>query len=425
MNLNLSERDAKVIWHPYTQMLLADLSIGIVRGKGAYLYDEAGKAYLDAISSWWTNIHGHAHPYLASAISRQAETLEHCIFAGFTHLPAVELAERLLKLLPTTQARVFYSDNGSTAIEVALKMAFQYWHNKGEPRKKVIAFQNAYHGDTFGAMSVGERSAFSAPFNSFLFDVSFIPLPTQENISELKQNLHKKLQTKEVASFIFEPLIQGTAGMLMYEPVLLDELIAICKEYDTLTIADEVMTGFGRTGRLFAVDYLQKQVDMMCFSKGVTGGFMPLGVTTCTQEIYQAFLSEDRYKTFFHGHSYTGNPLACSVALANIDLVQKPDFNQNITRISDAHHQFALKMGKHPKVRQARHLGTIVAIEIEQGDTSYFNNLRDRLYNFFITQGILLRPLGNVVYILPPYCITDEDLEKCYATIEQALIAVV
>lgn len=421
MAQDLSLRDSKVIWHPYTQMLLADLPVGIVRGEGAYLYDEAGKAYLDAISSWWTNLHGHAHPYLASAIGRQAHTLEHCIFAGFTHAPAVDLAERLLKHLPTKQARVFYSDNGSTAVEVALKMAFQYWHNRGEARQKVVAFENAYHGDTFGAMAIGERSAFNAPFSPFLFEVDFITLPTQANLSEVKEHLHTLLKNKEVALFIFEPLVQGTAGMQVYEPHLLDEMIQICQQYGTLTIADEVMTGFGRTGKLFAVDYLNTQVDMICLSKGITGGFMPLGVTTCTDSIYEAFLSEDRYKTFFHGHSYTGNPLACSVALANLDLVEKPEFSSNLVRITLAHRNFAERISQQPNVRQARHLGTIVAIEIEAGDSSYFNGLRDRLYKFFLSKFILLRPLGNVVYILPPYCISEADLTRCYEAIEEAL----
>ncbi len=421
MNENLAVRDSKVIWHPYTQMLSADLPIAIVRAEGAYLYDEAGKGYIDAISSWWTNLHGHAHPHLASAISTQAHTLEHCIFAGFTHAPAVRLAERLLAHLPPTQARFFYSDNGSTAVEVALKMAFQYAYNQAKPRTKVIAFENAYHGDTFGAMAVGARSAFTAPFSPFLFEVEFIPLPTQDNFEAVKQLLLEKLQNKEVASFIFEPLVQGTAGMLTYLPAHLDALIALCKAHDTLTIADEVMTGFGRTGKLFATDYLTQKPDIMCFSKGLTGGFMALGVTTCTAKVYEAFLSEDRYKTFFHGHSYTGNPLACSVALASLDLVEKSDFQQNIDRITAQHTAFAKHISTHPRVGQARHMGTIVAVEIAAGKTSYFSSLRDSLYAFFLSRQILLRPLGNVVYILPPYCITDEDLAKCYQAIEDVL----
>lgn len=419
--MNLSERDSKVVWHPYTQMLTADLPVALVRGEGAYLYDEQGNAYLDAIASWWTNTHGHAHPHLASAISRQAQTLEHCIFAGFTHAPAVELAERLLAKLPNNQARVFYSDNGSTAVEVALKMTFQYWHNQGKPRRRVLAFENAYHGDTFGAMSVGDRSPFSAPFNPFLFEVSFLPLPTRDNFEAVRQVLLQHLQTEEVASFIFEPLVQGTAGMLLYEPALLDEMIRLCHEYGTLAIADEVMTGFGRTGKLFANEYLSEQIDLVCLSKGLTGGFMPLGITTCTAKIYEAFLSEDRYKTFFHGHSYTGNPLACAVALASLDLVDLPAFSENIARISAQHEAFAKRLAGHAKVKEIRHLGTIIAVEIDAGNTSYFNSLRDRLYQFFLQRFLLMRPLGNVVYLLPPYCITDLDLERCYTAIVESL----
>ncbi len=418
---NLSERDAQVIWHPYTQMKLADLPVAIVRGEGAYLYDAQGNAYLDAIASWWTNLHGHAHPYIAEAISRQAHTLEHSIFAGFTHEPAVALAERLLAKLPKNQKRVFYSDNGSTAVEVALKMALQYGHNFGKPRKRIIAFQNAYHGDTFGAMSVGARSPFSEPFRHHLFEVDFLPLPTTENLEEVKNALLKLLMSRDVAAFIFEPLVQGTAGMLLYEATHLDVLLKICREHGIITIADEVMTGFGRTGKLFACDYLQEKPSIMCFSKGLTGGFMPLGVTTCSQDIYEAFLSTDRYKTFFHGHSYTGNPLACSVALASLDLVDKPTFEADLQRIAGKHKTFMAHIATHPHVKEVRHLGTIIAVEIAVGESSYFSDLRDKLYNFFLNKYLLLRPLGNIVYILPPYCITNADLDRCYQAIEEAI----
>lgn len=418
---DIAIRDAQVVWHPYTQMQSADLPIAVARGEGAYLYDMAGKGYLDAIASWWTNLHGHAHPHLAQAVSQQAYTLEHSIFAGFTHTPAVVLAERLLAKLPANQARVFYSDNGSTAVEVALKMAFQYGYNLDKPRRRVIAFENAYHGDTFGAMSVGARSAFSAPFSPYLFDVEFLPLPTHANFEHVKADLLTRLQSEDVAAFIFEPLVQGTAGMLMYLPTHLDALIKLCHEYGTITIADEVMTGFGRLGKLFACDYLQEKPTIMCFSKGLTGGFMPLGITTCAAYIYDAFLSNDRYKTFFHGHSYTGNPLACSVALASLDLVESPAFEADLQRINTSHEAFAARIANHPRVKEVRHLGTIVAVEIATETSSYFHNIRDKLYQFFINKQILLRPLGNIVYILPPYCITNADLERCYQAIEEAL----
>jgi adenosylmethionine-8-amino-7-oxononanoate aminotransferase len=418
--MNLSERDLKVIWHPYTQMQTALPPIGIVRGEGACLYDEGGNRYIDAVSSWWVNIHGHAHPYIAAKVAEQLKKLEHVIFAGFTHQPAVELAERLLQLLPANQAKVFYSDNGSTAIEVALKMCLQYWHNKGEQRTKILAFKNAYHGDTFGAMAVSGRSAFTNAFEKLLFDVEFIDLPTAENIESIK--LQVSSSKTELACFIFEPLVQGSAGMIMYEAAYLNELMQHCKHEGVFTIDDEVFTGFGRTGKNFACEYLQEQADIMCFSKGLTGGTMALGITTCTQHIYDAFLSDDRLKTLFHGHSFTANPVACSAALASMDLFIDPLTTQNIRRIMESHSAFALKIQDHPRIKTVRQTGTILAMEWETGDnTSYFSSLRDTLYQFFLAEGIILRPLGNVLYILPPYCITDEQLGYIYGAIQKAL----
>ncbi|CAM3647698.1 adenosylmethionine--8-amino-7-oxononanoate transaminase [Mucilaginibacter galii] len=418
--MTLSERDLKVIWHPYTQMQTAAAPVGIVRGEGACVYDEDGKCYIDAISSWWVNIHGHAHPYIAAKVAEQLKTLEHVIFAGFTHEPAVELAERLLALLPSNQAKVFYSDNGSTAVEVALKMCLQYWYNKGEQRTKILAFKNAYHGDTFGAMAVSGRSAFTNAFEKLLFDVEFIDLPTADNISELRSKI--SALSSQLACFIVEPLVQGSAGMIMYEAAYLDDLMQHCREEGIFTIADEVFTGFGRTGKNFASDHLQHQPDIMCFSKGLTGGTMALGVTTCTQYIYDAFLSDDRLKTLFHGHSFTANPIACAAALASMDLFTQPETVQNIQRIVDHHREFAMKLQGHPRIKEVRQTGTIIAIEWETGnDTSYFSNLRDSLYQYFLSAGIILRPLGNIVYILPPYCITNEQLGYIYSTIQQAL----
>jgi len=418
--MSLTDRDLAVIWHPYTQMKTALRPVPIVRGEGACLYDEDGKKYIDAVSSWWVNIHGHANPYIAQKVAEQLLKLEHVIFAGFTHPTAVELAERLLAILPSNQKKAFYSDNGSTAIEVAIKMCLQYWNNQGKPRTKMLAFKNAYHGDTFGAMAVSGRSAFTAAFDSLLFEVEFIDLPNAENIEILKSQISNL--KSELACFIFEPLIQGTAGMIMYEAEYLDELLKHCKAEEVLTIADEVFTGFGRTGKLFACDYLSQQPDIMCFSKGLTGGTMALGLTTCTQKIYDAFLSDDKLKTLFHGHSYTANPVACSAALASLDITLQDATMQNIKRIEKMHNGFADKIKNHPKVRTIRQIGTIVAMEWEIGDnTSYFSLLRDRLYTYFLDAGIILRPLGNILYILPPYCITDAELNYIYAKIEQAL----
>jgi len=418
--MSLVDRDLKIIWHPYTQMKTAEPPIPIVRGEGACLYDEDGKCYIDAVSSWWVNIHGHAHPYIAKKVAEQLNKLEHVIFAGFTHPAAVELAERLLEILPSNQEKAFYSDNGSTAVEVAIKMCLQYWHNQGINRTKILAFKNAYHGDTFGAMAVSGRGAFTAAFDNLLFEVEFIDTPDESNIKGLKSQISNL--KSELTCFIFEPLVQGASGMLMYEAKYLDELMAHCQSEGVLLIADEVFTGFGRTGKSFACEHVTVQPDIMCFSKGLTGGTMALGLTTCSQQIFDAFLSDDKLKTLFHGHSYTANPVACSAGLASLDLFLDPATQQNIDRIVDAHKQFALKIKAHTKIKTTRQTGTILAMEWETGsDTSYFNSLRDRLYQYFLDAGIILRPLGNVLYILPPYCVTNDQLGYIYSKIESAL----
>jgi adenosylmethionine-8-amino-7-oxononanoate aminotransferase len=418
--MSLVERDLKVIWHPYTQMKTTQPPVPIVRGEGACLYDENGKKYIDGVSSWWVNIHGHSHPYIAKKVAEQLTQLEHVIFAGFTHPTAVELAERLLAILPNNQKKAFYSDNGSTAVEVAIKMCLQYWNNQDKPRTKILAFKNAYHGDTFGAMAVSGRSAFTAAFDSLLFEVEFIDLPNQTNIQDLKSQISNL--KSQLACFIFEPLVQGSAGMLMYEAEYLNELMAHCRKEGVLTIDDEVFTGFGRTGKRFACEHVTEQPDIMCFSKGLTGGTMALGLTTCTQQIFDAFLSDDKLKTLFHGHSFTANPVACSAALASLDLFLDKATAENIDRIKNAHTKFALKIKDHPKIKAVRQTGTIIAMEWETGDnTSYFSSLRDKLYNYFLAAGIILRPLGNIIYILPPYCITNADLDYIYRKIEQAL----
>lgn len=425
-NSTWSARDQAVVWHPFTQMQTAPPPIPIVRGEGTLLITEDEKTYIDAVSSWWVNLHGHAHPYIAEKVAQQLRTLEHVIFAGFTHQPAVELAEKLLTILPPNQAKVFYSDNGSTAVEVALKMAFQYWHNLGSPRRKVIALDNAYHGDTFGAMAVGDRSTFTTPFAPFLFDVEFIPAPVpgQEQVA-IEQ--FQKLLSKEVAAFIFEPLIQGSGGMVMYEPAVLAQLIHLARQKGVLIIADEVMTGFGRTGKLFASDHVREESadtepDLMCLSKGLTGGTMALGVTTCTQAIYAAFLSEDKHKTLFHGHSFTANPLACSAALASFDLLLSDQTQTRIREIGERHAAFAGRLRQHPGVRDVRQRGTILAFDlVTSSENSYFNSIRDTAYQFLLERGVLMRPLGNTLYILPPYCITDEELAYVYAQIDALL----
>ncbi|WP_229313590.1 adenosylmethionine--8-amino-7-oxononanoate transaminase [Larkinella terrae] len=403
-------------------MQTAPLPIPIVRGEGTLLFAEDGKTYIDAVSSWWVTIHGHSHPYIAEKVAKQLQTLEHVIFAGFTHQPAVELAERLLTILPKNQNRIFYSDNGSTAVEVALKMAFQYWHNLGKPRRKVIALDDAYHGDTFGAMAVSGRSAFTAPFVPFLFDVEYIPAPAPGQEQAALEQL-QALLSDEVAAFIVEPLVQGSGGMVMYAPEILNQLMSLARSHGALIITDEVMTGFGRTGKLFASHYLSEQPDLMSLSKGLTGGTMALGVTTCTKEIYDAFLSSNKHKTLFHGHSFTANPLACTAALASLDLLLSDETQVAIQRIAHRHAVFAEQLKQKPGVKNIRQQGTILAFDLDVGDASrsYFSNIRDVAYQFLLNEGVLMRPLGNVLYIFPPYCITDEQLDTVYAAVGKLL----
>ncbi len=414
--MNLQERDRAVNWHPYTQMKTSGNAIPIIKGSGVYLFDNLGNKYIDAISSWWVTLHGHSHPYIAQKVSEQLNTLEQVIFAGFTHEPAIQLSENLLKLLPDNQEKVFYSDNGSTAVEVALKMCVQYAHHKTNKKSKILAFKNAYHGDTFGAMSVSARSIWTQPFNEMLFEVIFIDTPTFENLEDLKSEI--KRHKNEIICFIYEPLVQGAGGMLMYSAEDLDELMRFCREQKILMIQDEVFTGFGRTGKLFAADHLSEKPDIMCFSKGLTGGTMPMGITTCSDDIYNSFLSEDKYKTLFHGHSFTANPLACTAALASMELLLNEETQKNIQRISGQHCLFKKILKQLSNVENVRQTGTILAWEIKNNkETSYFNEIGKELYAELLSRGIIMRPLGNVIYLVPPYCITEEELNFIYRNI--------
>lgn len=421
MNTNkIIQSDSQYVWHPFTHLKYAEAPVQLAKGEGAFFYDAEGNKLLDAISSWWVNLHGHCHPYISQKVNEQLRTLEHAIFSSFTHEPAVSLAERLIGHLPKNQSKIFYSDNGSTAVEVGLKMTLQYWHNKGAQKKKFIAFENAYHGDTFGGMSVGARNVFNNAFENLLFDVIHIPLPDEENKENIKATLQSWFTNhNDIAGFIFEPLVQGAAGMLMYEAKYLDELVALCKEYGIICIADEVMTGFGRTGKFFAADHLQHQPDIVCLSKGLTGGYMPLGVTSCAQFIYDSCVSDDKTKTFFHGHSYTANPTACSAALASLDLMEKAETWQQISMISKAHTDFASSLKNNPKLSGIRNLGTILALEIKtQEHTHYLNSASESIASWFFKNGIIVRPLGNVLYLIPPYCITKDELLKVYGVME-------
>lgn len=434
----LLHKDTQYIWHPFTALEGEKAPLVISKAQGVYLYTPEGREILDGTSSWWVNLHGHSHPKIAQAIAEQAKTLEHIIFAGFTHEPAINLAEKLLAILPNNQQKVFYSDNGSTSCEVAIKMALQYWYNKGEKaRHKIIALEGAYHGDTFGAMSVGGRNAFSTPFTSKLFEVDFLPFPAcyqigccggskqQEkcqSVYGIYGQMERLAQSGEVAAFMYEPIVQGASGMRMYSPEILNTLIEIAQHYGILCIADEVMTGFGRTGKFFASQYCTEKPDIMCLSKGITGGFMPLGVTTCTEEIVSAFRSPEASKTFYHGHSFTANPLACVASIASLELLLQPSCVEAIRQIGHGHISFETSIYKHPKVQQVRTIGTLLAIELRTDEaTNYFNSIGKSVYHYFLDKNILLRPLGNVLYVMPPYVINEQEMERIYSAIRTFL----
>jgi len=413
---SLVEKDAKYIWHPFNHK--GTEIVPIVKAEGAYLFGEDGKKYIDGFSSWWVNMHGHCHPYIAKKIAEQALKLEHVAFGGFTHPEAVKLAERLVNLLPENIDKIFYSDNGSTANEVALKMAIQYWFNQGDRRNKFITFTNDYHGDTFGSMSLTARGGFNEPFERFLFDVEFIDTPNKENRTEVLTRFEELLKSNDVAAFIFEPIVQGAAGMLMHSPEILSEMIGLCKKYNVLTIADEVLTGFGRTGEMFAVNHLSHKPDIICLSKGVTGGFMTMGVTAVADKVFKAFDSENKKHTFLHGHSYTGNALASAAANANLDLFEKEETKLNMKRIVKQQSEFIASIKDHLKLRDARNTGTIAAIELDtEGESNYFNSKGNDAYKWFLDKGIVLRPLGNVLIMIPPYCIKEEDLDYIHQQI--------
>ena len=404
------------IWHPYTQEATELPPIEIDRGEGAYLYTRDGRRLLDAISSWWVNLHGHAHPLIAEAIAAQARRLEHVIFAGFTHEPAEQLAAGLARILPASLSRLFYSDNGSTAVEVALKIAVQYWHNVGrDEKRRIVALEHAYHGDTIGAMSISADSPFTAAFDGLRLPVWRVS--GSEQLEAIFRQ-HKD----EIAAMIVEPLIQGAGGMIVYPVERLERFRALCTANEVLFIADEVFTGFGRTGRMFACDHAGIIPDLMCLSKGLTGGFMPLAVTICRDEIYQAFYSGDRSRAFFHGHSYSANPLGCAAAVASLRIFETEPVFERIERIEGIHRERLTEFRNYAAVADVRMLGTIAAIELGAEDPGYLSNVRARLYPYFLEKGILLRPLGNVIYTVPPYVISPDDLHYVYDVIATALL---
>lgn len=418
--MSLKQRDKKYIWHPLKQHQLNPDSLAIVKAKGCVLTDEEGNNYIDAISSWYTCMYGHCNDYIISRVSKQMQQLDQVMFSDFTHEPAVKLSEELIKLLPSNQQKIFFSENGSTSTEVGIKMALQYFFNKKEKRHVLVAFENAFHGDTFGAMAISGLSVYNGPFEDFLIDVKRIPVPVGANNQSVLKQLEEILSENTVAGFIYEPLVQGAAGMKMYDVVGLNDILKSCKKNQVITIADEVMTGFGKTGRNFASDYIETKPDVICMSKALTGGLMPMAITSCTQDIYNAFLSNEMGKGLFHCHTYSANPLACTAALASIELLQTERVQENIRRISNAHKVFSNKIKSHLKVKSTRQVGVIFALDLNTKSERY-GALRDKLLIFFMNKGVFLRPLGNTLYIQPPYIISDEELQKVYKTIEEAL----
>ncbi len=411
---DLKKADLKNIWHPFSPLGGRE-PLMVKKAKGVYLYTPDGRKIIDAISSWWVNIHGHAHPKIAKAVGKQAKRLEQVIFAGFTHEPAARLSKTLMRILPKNQGKIFFSDDGSTSVEVALKLAIQYWHNQGIQRKEIIAIEGAYHGDTFGSMSIGDRGVFSMPFFDYLFEVKFVPFPEGDGQNAI--NAMKEIVSENTAAFIFEPLVQGASGMRMYSADVLDNLIGLVQEKGGICIADEVMTGFGRTGKTFATDYLQNVPDIYCMSKGITGGFLPMGVTSASKSIVEAFDEDVAAKTFFHGHSYTANPLACAAANASMSLLLKKKTQDNIRRISSKHQEFLSDFEQPDFVADVRSQGTILAIEIAADDAGYVSKIKEKIYDFFLAKDLLVRPLGNVIYLIPPYIITNEELDLIYEAI--------
>jgi len=422
------------IWHPFTNVALDPAPLRVTKAEGVFLHTADGRCIIDAISSWWVNLHGHANLRIGAAIAQQASKLEHVILAGFTHDAAEELAARLRKWVPAGLTHLFFSDDGSTAVEVALKLAVQYFQNRSRPDKReIVALAHGYHGDTAGAMSVSDESPFTKPFESMRYPVHRVHsaycyrcpvgLKRESCHIECLQQLEELLAERgeQIAAVIVEPLLQGAAGMIMHPVEFLQKIRALCTHHEVLLIADEVLTGFGRTGKMFACDLAGITPDLMCVSKGITGGFLAMGVTLCTDRVEVAFRSENRLHTFYHGHSYTGNALACAAANANLQIFEDEPVFDRISSIGRIHAERLRQLGEFHQVGDVRQLGTVGAIELRTDDAGYLSALRPKLYEFFLQRGVLLRPLGNVVYILPPYVIAADELHHVYDVIVEAI----
>lgn len=418
--MSLQERDKKHLWHPLTQHKTHPNTIGIVKAEDCVLFDEKGNEYIDGIASWYVAMYGHCNPYITNKVAAQMQQLDQVVFSGFTHEPAIALSEELMKILPDNQQKIFFSDNGSTSVEIGIKMALQYHFNKGEKKNILLAFEDGFHGDTFGAMSVSGLSVYNGPFEEFFIEVKRIPVPDGTNHDTILEHLRDIVGTDAVAGFVYEPLVQGAAAMKMHSKEGLNEILKFCKDHNIITVADEVMTGFGKTGTYFASDQLEIKPDVMCLSKSLTGGLLPMALTTCSQEIYDAFYSEDIKKGLFHGHTYSANPLACTAALASAELLQSKEIQESIERIVASHQSFDEHISAHPKVKSTRQTGIIFALDLNI-EMDRYGNLRDQMFNYFMERGVFLRPLGNTIYISAPYTISEAQLKKIYTTIESLL----
>ena len=416
----MTARDASPVWHPFTQHALQPSPVEIVAAEGAWLKTADGRRILDAISSWWVTTHGHRHPHIVAAIKAEADRLDQVIFAGFTHAPAERLARGLVAIAPPGLEHVFYSDSGSTSVEVALKMALGYWHNVGESRQRVLALEHGYHGDTIGGMSVGARGVFNAPYAPLLFEVTRLPFPAAGREQATLDALEAACREGGVAALIVEPLILGAGGMLIYSAAALADMKRTCERHGVLFIADEVMTGWGRTGTLFACEQAGISPDILCVAKGITGGALPLAATLCTPRIFEAHLSSDRTKTFFHSSSYTANPLACAAAVANLEVWAREPAVDRVAALAAGQAQRLAAFAHDGRVKNVRRLGTIAALDLDVRDVGYLADIGPRLYQFFLERGVLLRPLGNTIYVMPPYCTADIELDLVYDAIRAA-----
>ena len=406
------------IWHPFTQHGLDEPIPLVAWAEGAALFTADGRRIVDAISSWWVTTHGHAHPRIAAAIAEQAGRLDQLIFAGWTHEPAETLAAGLRAIMPPALTRVFFSDSGSTSVEVALKMALGYWLHRGEQRHRIVVMEHGYHGDTIGAMSVGARGVFNRAYEPLLFDVTTIPFPAAGHEQATLDALDRVCRDG-AAAFIVEPLILGAGGMLIYSAATLAEMRRICAQNGVLFIADEVMTAWGRTGTLLACEQAGVVPDILCLSKGLTGGAVPLAVTMASEHVFAAHYGRDRANMFFHSSSYTANPIACAAGVANLAIWREEPVLDRIVDLTRRQADRVAALASLPAISGVRGLGTITAVEVG-GNAGYLSDLAPRLLGFFRQQDVLLRPLGNTIYVMPPYCISDADLETVYGAIAEA-----